>query len=383
VNIQVVTTEEGFRSLRNEWNDLLQRSEADTVFLTWEWAFSWWQAYGEEHGELQIFTVREGEDLIAICPLFKQTQRRLPLLSVAALHVIGDGSWDSDYLDVILLKGREDEILTRLWKYLMQENRGSFDLVRLLSARGDSPTLTWLNRMMESGQAILRTETVTCAMTDLPSSWEDFLASMQPRFRTKVRSTLRELRGSYEVNFRSVDSEDDLPGSLEILFDLHRRRWALKGGEGVFGGSAKRNFYRKFSRRFLKQGWLAFDLLELNGKSVACQMCFRYRGTQYLLQEGFDPEFASESVGIALRALVFQKAIQDGVRQYDFLGGTGRHKTRWNARLVNCYTVSAGRRSLPNTIYLRGPVAMSALRERVKALLPDKVLEIRRRFAAS
>src|SRR5207253_3380988 len=98
-----------------------------------------------------------------------------------------------------------------------------------------------------------------------------------------------DITARHEVCLRSVQTETDLKTGLETLYDLHSKRWESKGAEGVFSNPAKRRFYDLFSPLFLAQGWLAFDFLELNGSTVACQMCFRYRGTQFLLQEGFNP----------------------------------------------------------------------------------------------
>ena len=101
------------------------------------------------------------------------------------------------------------------------------------------------------------------------------------------------------------------------------------------------------------------------------------------MQEGFDPEFASESAGVALRAMVFKKAIEDGIRHYDFLAGVGRHKTQWQARMKYCQTVSLGRRTIPNRMYLELPIVAQTVRERVKMILPAKALEVCRRVASS
>jgi CelD/BcsL family acetyltransferase involved in cellulose biosynthesis len=170
----------------------------------------------------------------------------------------------------------------------------------------------------------------------------------------------------------------DLKAGLDALYDLHQKRWQTKGSEGVFRNPAKRRFYERFSQLFLAKDWLAFDFLDLDGRPVACQMCFRYRDTQFLLQEGFDPQFGSDSVGIALRAMALNKAIDEGVRHYDFLAGLGRHKTQWQTRLKECQTISFGPRTLRNTLFLKGPIAMDALKERVKMMLPAKLLEMHR-----
>jgi CelD/BcsL family acetyltransferase involved in cellulose biosynthesis len=383
MHIEVVRDTSGFSMLRTEWNDLLSRSLADTIFLTWEWVFSWWQSYAKANDSLYIITVRDtAGQLIGIFPFYRRAQRWLPLKPMNTLRFIGDGSWDSDYLDAILIDGREEEILASVWQWLSAQ-RSTWNLIQVEGIPETSPTCGWLKRAAQSGQIISRTDSVACLVADLPNSWEEYVGSLKPRFRTKVRSTLREITARHDVSLRAVETATELKAGLELLYDLHGKRWESKGIEGVFASATKRQFYERFAPLFLAEGWLAFDFLELNGKAVACQLCFKYRDTQFLLQEGFDPEFASESVGIALRAMVLRKAIENGIQHYDFLAGLGRHKTQWQARTKHCRKISLGPRTVQNTIYLKLPTAMEALRERIKVLLPAKVLQMRRRLAAS
>lgn len=382
MNIRVIEDVQEFLALRAEWNRLLSRSSGNTIFLTWEWLSSWWESYAGTDDVLQIIVIRERTgELIGILPLYRRVQPWLPFTRIKTLRFIGDGSWDSDYLDAILIEGREEEILASVWMWLCSQR--SWDLLQLTGIPETSSTCRWIKRTTEEPEFVSCAEVSPCLVTDLPESWDEYLSSLKPRFRTKLRSTLRDITTRYTVRFGAVETETDIRTGLQTLFELHGKRWNGRGAEGVFRNPAKRRFYERFTPLFLERDWLAFDFLELNGRAVACQICFRYHGTQFLLQEGFDPEFASESVGIALRAMVLKKAIEQGVRHYDFLAGVGRHKTQWQTRMKHCHTISFGPRTIQNTLYLRVPILMDALRERVKMLLPAKVLEMRRRLAAS
>ena len=68
IQFDEVTTLEGFRALEPEWNALLQRSDADTIYLTWEYLTTWWEVFGKIR-ELWILTARdEGGKLIGLAP---------------------------------------------------------------------------------------------------------------------------------------------------------------------------------------------------------------------------------------------------------------------------------------------------------------------------
>ena len=95
----------------------------------------------------------------------------------------------------------------------------------------------------------------------------------------------------------------------------------------------RRQFYNDLASLLMPRNQLEFWLLELNGKPVAAQFGFRFGRTVYLLQEGFDPAFAKDSVGYVLRAHVLRTLMAEGIRKYDFLGGVSDSKTRWGAEI--------------------------------------------------
>ena len=127
------------------------------------------------------------------------------------------------------------------------------------------------------------------------------------------------------------DDPLQVPACLEALFTLHQKRWVEIGEPGAFAEPRRREFYAQLSERLLCRGWLDFWLLEMDGAIVAAQFCFHYGDTVSLLQEGFEPKFAAEKVGYALRAKMFQSIIEAGFKKYDFLGGDDPHKAKFGA----------------------------------------------------
>src|SRR6186713_2260045 len=85
--VVVVDDMRGFGDLRADWQALLQASEADSPFLTWEWLHAWWTHLREVRG-LQLLTVRASDRLIGIAPL-SISRGRLPWLS--QLEFVGTG----------------------------------------------------------------------------------------------------------------------------------------------------------------------------------------------------------------------------------------------------------------------------------------------------
>src|SRR6266498_2166250 len=89
------------------WNGLLDRSKLPSVFLSWQWQTQWAQAFARDR-RLHLLSVTDEEGgLTGLLPLYEEQP--------ATLRFLG-GVDVSDYLDVIVAAGREEEV----WHALLQ-----------------------------------------------------------------------------------------------------------------------------------------------------------------------------------------------------------------------------------------------------------------------
>jgi len=365
------------QDLQRAWNGLLRESASDTVFLTWEWLTAWWSAYGSQDDLYVLAAFDESGVLKGVAPLRRQRATRYRQ-NVPVLEFAGDGSNDSDYMDFIIASGYEKEVIDAFRPLLRSElKRGA--VLTLNEIPESSPNLTCFQDLAKSEGFLWEEADVPCGVVPLPKSWDEYLKAMRPRFRTKVRSVLREMESRPEVRFGFCDSEHQVQQMLPILFDLHARRWALDGKPGVFGWDRKRKFYVELSTLLLQRGWLRFGWLEWNRRILACQYGFAYRDKYFLLQEGFEPASEHWNLGVALRAWSIREFIQQGMLEYDFLGGqVARHRSDWVAASKNSKQIRIAVPTYKNTLFCRGPRWESQAREAVKKIVPEKVLAVRK-----
>ncbi len=368
-----IRDENEFERLRPEWDELLAASTSRTVFSTFDWASAWWSAYGVP-GTLRILTAFDDEGrLRGIAPL---RSRKLSQFgqSHTRLAFIGDGSGDSDYLDFIIARDHEKAVLASFWARWGDELR-SGTVLSLSELPQSSGALCVLRAMAGADKSCLWTETpVSCGTARLPESWEEYLGVLRPRFRTKVRSVLRHLESRPEVRFGVCRDMEEARRMLPVLFDLHAKRWAQEGMPGVFGWDRKREFYFDLSARLLEKGQLRLSWLEWSGQILACQYGFVYDNTYFHLQEGYEPASEHWSVGIGLRAWSIREFLREGLREYDFLGGVGRHKLDWGAEVKYSSNVLLTAATFKNRLLCSSPEWKSRARERVKSLVPERIL---------
>lgn len=376
MTIVEVREERDLASLRDRWDALLKTSYSNSIFLTWEWMSAWWTAYGMP-GELRIMLVHDDSGaLIGIAPLRSAITKRYGR-SYRTLRLIGDGSADSDYLDFIIAAGQERQVLEALWAYWTPEMDAG-TLIEVNEIPADSRTVQILKEVGAATSVVWAESSVPCSVVQLPGNWEEYLKSLAPRFRTKIRSVLREFEArSKEIRFEFCTRTEELPQLLSALYDLHTRRWAKDYKPGVFGWEKKRQFYDILSPLLLERQWLRFSFVEWKGRVIACQYGFEFQERYFQLQEGYEPRSEHWNPGAGLRAWSIRWFIENGVREYDFLGGVGRHKADWAAttKLSKCLTF--GKATAANTLYCHGPEWSVRVRHTVKGLIPQRWIDAR------
>ena len=100
------STEE-WQAGKTDWDALLARSDADPLFLSWEWLTRWWECYG---GRLacapDVLAFYRRGTLVGLAPLYHRRVLRGGLVPALSVQVIGLSWRDpepliSEYLDVI------------------------------------------------------------------------------------------------------------------------------------------------------------------------------------------------------------------------------------------------------------------------------------------
>ena len=317
--------------LSAEWNELLAEYPPATTFSTMEWLASWWQSYGQRSNLLVLALLDSESRLVGLAPL-SICRERFGFTTLRVLRLMGDGSGDSDNLDMPVRPGYEREFATLLFEYLNEQRRG-WDVCRLNTMPSNSPMVNLVAECCKSQRWLLFEYNRVCSFVPLPNSWEQYEEQLVSEDRKNLQRYARRLQKRHVTRIYRCTREDELDACLEALYRLHQLRWEKAGEPGSFSSPERRDFYGALSRRLLKCGQLEFWILELDGVIRAAQFAFRFRNRVFQLQEGYDPDYSSDRVGFILRGEALRQLLREGVTVYDFLGGTDAYKTRWGARV--------------------------------------------------
>jgi CelD/BcsL family acetyltransferase involved in cellulose biosynthesis len=272
--------------------------------------------------ELYLRTLRQSDEIIGFAPL---------MMNKETAYFIGSADV-CDYLDFVIARGMERDFFNILLNDLKAKGIKHLDL---RSLRPDSTVLTDLVSTAQSRgyEVICQPEDVSLEV-DLPSTWEEYLATLDKKQRHEVRRKLRRLweTGNIEHHCLQLSQEvEDYMGTFLKLFSLSRDEKAH------FMTAQMESFFRSLAKAMAEVGLLRFGVIELDAQPVAMTMGFDYDDSHYLYNSAYDPQFNYLSVGLLCKVLCLKESIEKGKKKWDFLKGDETYKYQLGGRQVPLY----------------------------------------------
>jgi CelD/BcsL family acetyltransferase involved in cellulose biosynthesis len=340
--VEVVEEAAGLDALEEEWAALLERSDA-SVFQSFEWLRTWWRHFGEgrRDARLHVVVVRGAEGLVALAPLYVERARVLGLPLRRLLYL---GHRDSDYLDVVVARGREAEC-AELLAACLAARAAAFDVAILEETPDRSPAGRLLHEALaRRGWAATRHVEGPCPRTALAGTWEETIARFAIDDRREVRRRLRNIQKERRVELEVVAGGPEVAPAMREFVEMHQQRWARDGYWGAFADRSMAEFHCEAAERLGRRGWLFLAFLRVDGRRCAVNYGFAFRDSVAIYLTGareVPPELARHSPGRLVHALSMQWTIASGRPVYDFMRGAERYKYELGAVDVPNWTVVA------------------------------------------
>jgi CelD/BcsL family acetyltransferase involved in cellulose biosynthesis len=133
------------------------------------------------------------------------------------------------------------------------------------------------------------------------------------------------------------DSAAILP-QLGDFYSQHLARWRAKSDPSLFAEPRQRAFIERFLRTAAETGWLRFLRLDWQGRPLAFEFGWYYRGIYYPGPWCFAIDQARRSPGQVLLRQSLLAALAEQLTTYDLGGGDQEYKLRLPVRVKRCYT---------------------------------------------
>jgi CelD/BcsL family acetyltransferase involved in cellulose biosynthesis len=304
-----------------QWDALLRQGDTDVMYLTRAWQRSWWEAFGQ--GQLLLIAAERDGRVIALAPLYAD-----------AGMVFFTGAGEADYLDFIGDVG-DPQVLDALLR-TARARVPDFEGFRFYGVLDSSRT----GQRLQEAAARLGLECCTernvwpVPVVDLAGQPQEAAAAADKKSLRKLERYFRQ-RGLLRLRqFR--DGEAILP-QLGEFFHQHATRWGVTSYADTdrhlnFLDPARRGFFERLTRAAAPAGWLRFSRLEWDGRPIAFEFGYGYRGTYFGGPSSFAADLARHSPGQVLLRHLLLAAIGEGLTGYDLGIGAQPYKLRFATR---------------------------------------------------
>ena len=274
---------------------------------------------------MRILCVENENEVIAIAPLKQSRIRFGHMLNYNIISPLGFGA--ADYTG-FLFTVSENKCSKLIMDYFSAHK--DWDFIYFYEFPGTPKNLNLFKEMVCNAKKFELTEGTLCPYLSLSNSSEDFMQGLSSRFRYNLRRSMKKLVKDYsKVELKRYDELGSVEKSMNIFFELHQKRWQLKGQKGTFHIQERRDFWLDVAQRFSDKGWLALHFLTVGDKPVAALHGYEFNQKMYCALAGFDPDYSQYGVSNLLMQKLLEKCIANRIVEVDFLTGDERYKFSW------------------------------------------------------
>lgn len=362
--ISVINKTEEFFALRDQWNAINKSSPKGTIFISWEWLYTWWETYLKDgNRQLYILTCTNNRNqIIGIAPfqIINNPKKYFPCSR--QLILLGTGETDGsyvfgEYMDLIIQAGQEQRVIDCFSSFLSKNNalwdgmkfhellENSY-LSRLFSKQINESTFEVVKKTQEEG---FRT------YIDLPETYKDYLMSLRKKMRNNITRTFSRLEAEQDYTIDTIIDVDKVNESIKVLAELNRSRRGEMKKYSVFEQENFVKFHRRVIKRLLPKNQISLKILRFGDAPVAALYSFIDGDTIHPYQSGFETENGHR---YSLLTTMLTKEIESSIenpelKKFNFMYSDEEdtYKKRYSGTTEIMYTLSFDKTGFRFSIY--------------------------------
>lgn len=340
----------------DDWSAIYAADPTATPFISPGWAQAWVEHWATK-AEPWVLLVHDGSRVAGIAPLSLQR--------VGPLRVLGMlGKEPGDYWDVLAAPADRVAVSAAV-AHELARRRSEWDAGILNCLVPGSPTQAAL---AAAGLRILRRPEVACPAIALPSTWEEYLATLPRNRRGNLRRHLRRLDEG-EVVLREVRDSAELPETFMRWQQLRERQWDAAGR--ALNPTHRSPRFREFLLHAVRalaptRQSLVWEF-SVHRQVVGIYVNFIDSRSFYWYLGGFDPAHSSLGIGKIAIGAGIRESIECGRVRYDFTRGDEPYKYWFGATDRNTPSIVVGNSQLRSRGAVAGAYYVNARRKRAAA----------------
>ena len=326
--VSQVSSYDTFRNCKDKWDGLLSKSDADNIFLTYDWIDACLRHFHKKE-EMLILNVFHDNKLVGIAPLVI-IKKRYAWFTVKIVSFIGTSV--SDRMDFII-DGNKEEIITLMLDYLMKIKR-RWDIVDLQEITEGTGTMKIIERYMGNNKIMNIIGPQAKSFFIELSRNKDFIFQ---KYSTRLRKRLRKNKLT-DLNFkteRHANGDINADNLFSTMSNIEKHSWKDEDQCGIFLKRESECFHKQIFDRFSNNKWLDVAILSINAKPVAYIYNYLYKQKSYNYNIAFDKKYYNFSPGVILMMWMLKDSASKDISEFDFIRGDAL----WKRRLTETFRI--------------------------------------------
>ena len=317
---------EQFKNSREEWNRLLDRSDSDPLFLSWEWQYTWWEVFSRsENMQLKIYAAYKQDTLVGIAPLYLTKAQSKKFIFTNRLQFIGNiwrgkATMRTELLDFVTDKNLAEESNKALISYISSQK--DWNEIILTDLKTTSITYRIIQDKKTLCKCFYRVaENFESYYVNTKTDFDSYVKSLGKNTRLRIYNRRKVLKETGSLKF-SRSENSNIDKQFNLLNQFHIDRWK----KPVFEND-RLNFNKKVANLMAEKGALNFSTIYIDEKPISLQYNYILKNHEYNIQAGIVENYHKKlALGYLHFGYEIQHACENGIHTYDFLAGGGKNE---------------------------------------------------------
>jgi len=366
LRIERIASEEAFVAIKDEWDQLTEKSIDSSFYATYSFVHTAWKYYRSDNDQLFILVVRRGATLVGIAPFRIESIKmgNIRLIRGIRLRVIRFIAEWGDKPTIVTTE--EPEIMwDRIFQYLTKEYT-QWDMISLAEQPANSPVLIQrlLRNIWYTARSVPESNSYYVSIT---GTWEEYIKTRGKNTRRTWKNGREKLFNLPEgVCFQCVEDPETLPEGLKRFISIEQSGWKKNRDFSVGGNEINKRFYEELLIHLAQKNMVAIYFLTSGTTDIAGELLYKNHNIAYLAQITHRQGYAEYSPGVILRAEIIKALFGTHYKRCDLLGFRGEEnslKKNWSTGALQTMTIQVYKKSLRMFLYMNGDKVKNAPRK--------------------
>jgi len=288
------------------WDRLAVESHQQLPALSYAWVATYFEHRLRKDESWCCLLALAGSKLVGVLPLILTPEKVLGFQRVL-LRPPRDPHTIST--DVVVAAGYESSV-PKAFSIALELVTPQWHAAKFLRLPQSSPTLR-LPDYEYSQRTIIREPAGVGAYLPVNGDFASYRASLSGNFRSNLNKASRKLTDLDRVGFEFLTTEDQSREGLERFMAVETSGWKGREGSAIGQHPALVDFYSKLVPRLAARGWLEWQFLMAEGKTLAGNFAVRCGRSLVICKLGYDESYAKCAPGNMLFEHVIKRAFED------------------------------------------------------------------------